>query len=57
MTVSDGKTQGTARTSTSSEVSFQSADVTPTARWPLVSTGPLASMAVKIAAVVVPRTG
>src|SRR2546428_10965068 len=33
MTVSDGKTQGTARTSTSPEVSFHSADVTPTARW------------------------
>jgi len=57
MTVSDGKTQGTAWTSTSPEVSFHSADVTPTARWPLVSTRPLASMAAKIAAVVVPRTG
>jgi hypothetical protein len=57
MTVSDGKTQGTARASTSLEVSFHSADVTPTARGPLVSTRPLASMAVKIATVVVPRTG
>src|SRR2546422_3741565 len=54
MTVSDGKTQGTARTSTSPEVSFHSTDVTPTARWPLVSTRPLASMAAKIAAVVDP---
>src|SRR2546422_8855374 len=33
VTVSDGKTQGTARTSTSPEVSFHSAAVTPTARW------------------------
>ena len=46
-----------ARTSTSPEVSFHSADVTPTARWPLVSTRPSASMAAKIAAVVVPCTG
>jgi hypothetical protein len=56
VTVNDGKTQGSARTSTSPEVSLQSADVRPIARWPLVSTRPLVSMAEKIAGVVVPRT-